>query len=679
MIKTKIFKIFCLIFLLQIFFIPQLALAIAFGHIGGVPANIDPNNELSKSYFIYNLPPGESFSDELLVQNLAENEQKVRLFPVDSVPNNLGNFACEREIDPKDEIGQWIKFRIFTFKTIPKKDLAAYWQELAIKKEEKKISLINKTNPTSTTTDLFKVSEIDEGIKIENLKNKFVIADPLGDPLFATSSEVFIIPTSTEDFIYPTSTEELLITTTTDELIIDLLAGQKKKVPFTINIPQGVDTGEHSGGIIITPLTPPQKLESTGVMIKTQICVRAYETVPGEIVKKIKLISFELGLSPDKKNYQPTLKVKNESNISLVPDVKMTMSGFGLAERFKIFKKNEKASQVRLLRNAEVIIHETFSRPYFGHFNFQAEVSYDSNFGKEILKTKTISIWVIPWRDLIALTIVLLVLAVVIYTIIFWRKRKYSTRGWKLYTISLGENLVTIADKYNISWKFLAKANKLKKPYIIKEGQTILVPDSIELTQEAKITFNQIIKEKIMSRLYSVVISILIIGVVIVGAVWLYNKIFSKTTEMEETNINQQISPEIKLPLINTDSNTNQNQTQLPASASTEPIVGETSTTTPTTTPIAEADKSIKISILNGSGTKGQAGKVAEILSEAGWLNTTTGNADNFNYQNLLINYQPGFSVQAEEIKKLLSSNYSQINLEEKADSAVAIEIVIGA
>lgn len=677
--------------LLSLLITPQLVWAIAFGHVGGVPANPDPAAELSKSYFIYGLPPGEAKEDEILVQNLAENTQKIILTPVDSTVNNLGNFACETPVNPKDNIGAWVKFNLFTLRPIAKKDLDAYWENLA-QKEEAKL-LATSTEEVATSTALFNVSETPDGLQIKNPEHKFIILDPANEPTFATSSDLFVIPTSTADFIFSTSTEELIVATTTGDLIIQLNGGQKKKVPFTINIPENIDVGEHAGGIIVEPILPPVKAEGSVMIIKTSVCVRIYETVPGEITKKVKLLIFTL--NSDEKNYIPTLKVKNESNISILSSVEMKMSGFGLkrkvknevstspeeasgkvtlADRLNIFKEQRQSGNNKLSTGAEVTIRQFFPRTYFGHFNFQAELAYDGNSGREILKTQKISIWVIPWRDLIILAIILVVLAVIISTWLILRRRRYSTKGWKLYTVALGDDLTSLADKYNLAWKVLAKANKIKKPYILKVGQVVLVPESVELTAEAKITFKQIIREKIMSKLYSIIIVLLIVGLVLVGGTWLYNKIFFQTSKMEEGNINQQIPPEPKIPEVNFNTNA-----QLPiAPTSTEPIVSETTTTTPTSTTVAEVDKSIKIGILNGSGISGKAKKIADILAETGWLNTATGNADNFNYQNLTIRYQSNYAASAEDLKKLLAVDYATINMEEKADLVTPIEIVIG-
>ena len=43
------------------------------------------------------------------------------------------------------------------------------------------------------------------------------------------------------------------------------------------------------------------------------------------------------------------------------------------------------------------------------------------------------------------------------------------------HTVQPHENLHTIAEKYKVSWKLLARINKLKPPYQLKPGQSIVV------------------------------------------------------------------------------------------------------------------------------------------------------------------------------------------------------------
>ena len=53
---------------------------------------------------------------------------------------------------------------------------------------------------------------------------------------------------------------------------------------------------------------------------------------------------------------------------------------------------------------------------------------------------------------------------------------------------------------------------------------------------------------------------------------------------------------------------------------------------TPTPTPNFKKDE-VKIKILNGSGVKGKATEIKEILKNKGYVEIVTGNADNFDYK----------------------------------------------
>ena len=59
--------------------------------------------------------------------------------------------------------------------------------------------------------------------------------------------------------------------------------------------------------------------------------------------------------------------------------------------------------------------------------------------------------------------------------------------------------------------------------------------------------------------------------------------------------------------------------------------------------------------MLNGSGIAGKASQIKDILKKAGYLEILTGNADNFEYKNTII-----------QTKKTVSDVYSQLKIEFK-------------
>jgi len=109
----KISKFILAFFLLIIGMIIVLAIplvdALTLKGIGGYPAHPDPANQLSKAWFIYNLKPGESKKDALIVVNNSAETKHVKLYPVDATTNNIGGFALKDAQEPRQKMGKWIK------------------------------------------------------------------------------------------------------------------------------------------------------------------------------------------------------------------------------------------------------------------------------------------------------------------------------------------------------------------------------------------------------------------------------------------------------------------------------------------------------------------------------------------------------------------------------------------
>ena len=385
--------------------LPFPLLALTSGGVGGYPANPDPAVQYSESWFIYNLNLEESKEDAIIVTNSSAESQTVKLYAVDSVPSNQGNFALESETDPKDGIGAWIK-----------------------------------------------------------LLTNLITLDP----------------------------------------------GESKQVPFIITIPENADVGEHSGGIIIQKAQPGE-VQGTGASIVTRVGVRVYETVPGEIVREVKLEDFQVKRQTPEDAlpyYEVTLSVLNQSNVSLRPKTELKIRGWGklnyedikqldyqtLADfvtghgpfPIQTFSPQTLAKDWQLLRDQKVTTRWEWDEPEFGRFTFQAVLTYDDAGQKKTLLTPQIVIWVIPWVELSVVGGVI-ILIIVIYLV---RKRKLSGRGWEKYEVKAGDNLLGIAYQAKVSLKLLAKVNNIKEPYLIKPGRVILVPPTPAQDKKTKGTKN---------------------------------------------------------------------------------------------------------------------------------------------------------------------------------------------
>ncbi|GIW62361.1 MAG: hypothetical protein KatS3mg090_0187 [Patescibacteria group bacterium] len=96
---------------------------------------------------------------------------------------------------------------------------------------------------------------------------------------------------------------------------------------------------------------------------------------------------------------------------------------------------------------------------------------------------------------------------------------------------------------------------------------------------------------------------------------------------------------------------------------------------TPTPTPVINKEE-INIKILNGSGVRGQAGKLQNYLEEKGYSQIITGNADNFDYTQTEIQYKSENLMNAvkEDLKDLVSNpTLKLLNDDSNADIVIII------
>lgn len=94
-----------------------------------------------------------------------------------------------------------------------------------------------------------------------------------------------------------------------------------------------------------------------------------------------------------------------------------------------------------------------------------------------------------------------------------------------------------------------------------------------------------------------------------------------------------------------------------------------TSQPSPTVNPLT--DKSaIKIQILNGSGIEGQAGKLSNLLKEAGYNNVTTGNTDNLGQRTTIIYNKSVPEDMLSDITDAMKNDFPDPTLQEASESA---------
>lgn len=84
------------------------AFAVGTGGIGVRPANPDPNNERTKSIFVYEIEPGQTEQDAVLVSNNTEEDKTIEVYAVDGQTTNSGSFACKQKVEASTGAGEWV-------------------------------------------------------------------------------------------------------------------------------------------------------------------------------------------------------------------------------------------------------------------------------------------------------------------------------------------------------------------------------------------------------------------------------------------------------------------------------------------------------------------------------------------------------------------------------------------
>lgn len=255
-------------------------------------------------------------------------------------------------------------------------------------------------------------------------------------------------------------------------------------VPFTITAPSTASVGEHDGCITIQAASQTgTKSNVSGIVLSFRSAIRVVVTIPGKIIKSLSIMSVKVNQAKNS-NYQITPTVKNNGNVSLDTSVHIELASiFGTT----VQSVNEGSSPV--LPRSEASWNYEVKKPFWGGF-YKAKVvaAYNSNPSNGLgvnqnnnLETKTLSsglFFVMPKPAALLIEIIILVIVIgLIYLIVKRVKQNQEvSQNWEEYTVKKDDTLQTLASKYSVSWRAIARANKLKPPYHIDKGQKLKLP-----------------------------------------------------------------------------------------------------------------------------------------------------------------------------------------------------------
>lgn len=262
---------------------------------------------------------------------------------------------------------------------------------------------------------------------------------------------------------------------------VALEPGTNELVPFTIAVPKNASVGEHNGCIIIQEkLAKPDNKSGVGLSFRTGL--RVVITIPGTLERKLEIIGFVV-TPKDDGGFLLQPKVKNLGNVSIDADAQVvTRYFFGLTHITH-------GGQYPILRGDTSDWNFELKKPFWGgwyYSNFVVE--YDTNSeagvgvksGKALTRLEGSSVWFWSSPTTAALAIeIIVLLALAFGGFLFWlsqKRKRWIKENWVSYEIKSGEDIKSLAERFDVSWKLIAKTNKLQPPYALKTGEKIKVP-----------------------------------------------------------------------------------------------------------------------------------------------------------------------------------------------------------
>lgn len=268
---------------------------------------------------------------------------------------------------------------------------------------------------------------------------------------------------------------------TVEKSEVTLEPGTNELVPFTISVPQNASVGEHNGCIVMQEKKEKAQTGS-GASLSFRTGLRVAITIPGKLTRKLELAGFTVTKGKDGGFLLHPL-VKNIGNVSIDADAIVTTRYFFGPTLFR------HGGQYPILRGDTSDWNFELKKPFWGGwYRSIFTVEYDENpeatvgvkSGKTLTRLEGPSVWFwsFPTPAALAIEIVVFLLLAICF-FLFWlsqKRKRWIKENWVDYEIKSGEDIKSLAEKFGVSWKLVAKVNKLKPPYALKSGEKIKVP-----------------------------------------------------------------------------------------------------------------------------------------------------------------------------------------------------------
>ncbi len=263
-------------------------------------------------------------------------------------------------------------------------------------------------------------------------------------------------------------------------LEVDIAAKESVKIPFVVEIAQ--DEKDHEAIIIIA-----QAKDNNAVIKKIDIAYR----VPDKNITKLDLSGFRMEKSIEysgvnrllhsgsKNSYQSFIKIANTGTEKVSYAYNVSVESLWIGEMMN-FEGSGNILPGEIDDNKMII-----TLPRGGKVRVLSNIIYTDQNGHEVIVSSlpiTMFVWPVQLITVILVGICFCMICALLYKYInknmfnFRKKKKEENLFTGTYIVQDADNIISIAQKYDIAWKDLAANNKIDPPYILISGETIHVP-----------------------------------------------------------------------------------------------------------------------------------------------------------------------------------------------------------
>lgn len=263
---------------------------------------------------------------------------------------------------------------------------------------------------------------------------------------------------------------------------LTLEAGQQAIVNFSLVVPKGTGPGEHDGCIAVQDTANLPAKTGSGVLLGFRSAIRLAVTVPGKIVKHLTIKNVEVKHVANR-GVSISPVAKNSGNVSLdVTARAQLVSIFGQETEVKSDAKYP------IMQGATTGWAYVFDGPYWGGiYKARTSLSYNANpnsgIGQDVTNQQRVrkdSEWFVaypaPLAGFAELAVLLSVVWLILTPLRRHMQRKKVSKHWQQYVVTEGDTLMSVAKRYDMKWKQLARHNRIKAPYLLETGKVLSVP-----------------------------------------------------------------------------------------------------------------------------------------------------------------------------------------------------------